>query len=79
VESGCDVVDFLFLLLSTLVVFNVAGATCGFETLESVGVVEDCFFFVTFEETDVVVSFVVEDLRRVTVGLTACVLFTLKA
>ena len=78
VESGC-VEIFLFLLLSTLAVFNATGAMGCFVTPESDEVLVDCFFFVPLIEIDGAVSLVVEGFRRVTVGLTDCVLLTLNA
>ena len=70
---GSDCVPvFLFLLLSTLVVFSVAVAPDVLDTPESAEALADCFFFVPFVETVDAVSFVLEDFRRFTVlGLTA--------
>ena len=81
-EEGSDCVTlFLFLLLSTLVEFVPVVFPDDFETPESDGVLTDCLFFVTFVDTGsaAAVSFEVEDFFRATVGLTACVLFELKA
>jgi hypothetical protein len=76
--SAC-VVLFLFLLVSTLGTFNTGAGPGIFETPECDEVLADCFFFVPFVETVGAVSFVEEDFRRVTVGLTGEALFTLKA
>ena len=66
-----DCVVFLRFLLSTLGAFTLAGAPDAFETPEFEVVLTVCFFFVPFVETIGAVSFVLEDLRRVTVGRTA--------
>ncbi len=70
-------VVFRFRLLSIFVAFNVADVAEAFDTPESDEALA-AFFLVALDVVDDDVSFVLEDLRRATVGL-AGVLLTLKA